>query len=130
MRGHARLPHVVPRAGSADLEHALLVVVPADRDDRELGVAREDRAGCLDPVHLGHLDVDDDGVGILGADELDAFRAVACDCGDLEPRIALDHGLECGDVLLVVLRDDDPVGAVRPQNGAQGSPETGNEWPS
>src|SRR5579859_5247779 len=57
-----RLADVVVRAGLTDLEHALLVVVRADRDDRKPGPALAQLARRLDAVEHGHLDVHHDRV--------------------------------------------------------------------
>src|SRR5438552_15530244 len=57
-----RLADVVRGSRLADLEHAFLVVVPTDRDDRQSRGALLQLPGRFDAVPDGPLDVHHDGV--------------------------------------------------------------------
>ena len=105
----ARFAHVVARAGLPDLEHPLLVVVAADRDDRQAAAPRASCARRLDAVEYRHLDVDHDRVHIELACELDALLAVAC-ARDREAPVGAEERFQSGAEIVVVFGDEDPVG--------------------
>ena len=57
-----------------------------------------------DAVHAGHVEVDDDGVGLEPAGELDCLLAVVRDTDHGQLGLALDQLLQRGRVALVVIR--------------------------
>ena len=61
-----------------------------------------------DAVHAGHVEVDDDGVGLEPTDQLDRLLAVVRDTDDGQLGLALDQVLQRGRVALVVIRQQDP----------------------
>jgi hypothetical protein len=106
-----RLADVVLRACGADLEHALLVVVAADRDHRELRLLGAQPSGRLDAVDLRHLDVDHNGVDGQLARELEGLAPVAGIAHHRKALVGLQHLGEGGEEALVVFGDEDPVQA-------------------
>jgi hypothetical protein len=102
------LAHVVVRTGLSDLEDALLVVVPAHGDDRQLGIARTHASRGLHTVELRHLDVHDDGVGIDLFRELNRLLSIARPAGQGEPLVLLEDERDCVEERIVILGDKDP----------------------
>jgi len=60
------------------LDHELPVVVGGQHDHADLGMLIPEHAGGLQAVHLGHTDVDQRDIGLLGVDELQELLAVRC----------------------------------------------------
>src|SRR5712691_1206806 len=104
-----RLAHVVRGSRFADLEDAFLVVVPADRDDRQSRGGLLQLPRRLDAVQNRHLDIHHDGVGLEPDGELDGHPAVARAAGDLESPVRFEHGCERVEKVLVVFCDEDSV---------------------
>ena len=113
----SRLADVVPGAGVADLEHALLVIVAADRDDRKAGLLLPEELRRLDAVDPGHLDVHHDGVHAQPVREIDALPAVTSPPGDCKAPVRHEHRFERGEEVVVVFSDEDAVDG----GGVQGS---------
>jgi hypothetical protein len=112
---HARLAHVVDGAGGADLEHPLVVVVPADRDHGQARPFDLELAGRLDAIHLRHLDVHHDSIDVQARGELHGLPAVAGPPRHAEPAVCCQNGLECRRKALVVFGDEDAIDLLTPQ---------------
>src|SRR3954447_3603622 len=103
-----RLANVVVCAGLPDLEHALLVVVTADGDDRELRRRCPKLSRRLDAVEHGHLDVQHDRVGLNFLRELHGLPSVACSSGYDEAVVPLEQERDGVEERLVVLGQQNP----------------------
>ena len=101
-----RLAHVVVGAGLPDLEHALLVVVTAHGDDREIGRRLAEAPRRLDAVEDRHLDVHDDGIGRNLFRERDRLSAVARASGHDEAVVLLEQERDGLEERLVVLGNE------------------------
>jgi len=104
-----RLAHVVLGAGVPDLEHTLLVVVAADRDHREIGLALAQPLRRLHAVDPWHLDVHHDRVDAELLGQSEALAAVPGPPGDREPAVGCEHRFERGEEVFVVFGDEDAV---------------------
>ena len=106
--GVASLQDVAAGPAADRLDDELAVVVGGEHDHADLGVVVAQLAGRLQAVHLGHPDVDQRDVRVLGPDQLQELLAVGGLADDLD---AVGH-VEVAPKPLphqrVVVRDRDP----------------------
>jgi hypothetical protein len=74
--GVARLQDVAAGAAAHGLHHELAVVVGGEHDDADLGMGVAELPRGLEAVHLGHADVDQRDVGILGGHQVQELATV------------------------------------------------------
>jgi hypothetical protein len=82
--GVTRLQDVAARARANGLDDELPVVVRGQHDDADLREGVADVPSGLEPVHLGHSDVDERDVRLLLLDEVDQLLAVRRFADDLD----------------------------------------------
>ena len=106
-----------PGAGLQRPVHVLVEVECGDDDDRQrvVDVGAGELAGGLDPVHLGHADVEQADVGAQRAGKRHRFTAVGGLSDDLDAGLGVeDHRQSCPDDVLVVGDEHADGHVVRP----------------
>ena len=99
---------IAARAVLKRLEHVVLVGFDGEHDDLRVGHVPEDPPRRLDPVHLGHADVEQDQIGFELAGELDRLGPIRCFGHHLELRPALDEAAHRLTIEHLVIDEQDP----------------------
>ena len=98
------------RAGVDGVADVLLVRIHAQDEDARAGELLQDLARHLEAVHLRHRHVEDDHVGLLGAQDVERLGAVAGFAHDEDVLFVLENPPEALADQGVIVDEDDADG--------------------